>query len=48
MDPGTFQGILTAIALLAFLGMAVYVYAPRHANRYDRLARLPLDEEEQP
>ncbi len=48
MDAGTLQGILTAIALLAFLGMTAYVYSPRRRSRYDRLARLPLDEEKKP
>jgi cytochrome c oxidase cbb3-type subunit 4 len=48
MDAGTFQGIVTLIALIAFLGMVAYVFTPRRRSRYERLARLPLEEDQKP
>ncbi|MDW8479987.1 MAG: CcoQ/FixQ family Cbb3-type cytochrome c oxidase assembly chaperone [Xanthomonadales bacterium] len=48
MDAGTVQGLITLLALLAFLAMVAWVFAPSRRCRFDEAARLPLEEEEKP
>lgn len=48
MDGGTLQGLITLLAILAFLGMVAYVYSPRRRARYEEIAKRPLEEEDKP
>lgn len=37
-------GTVSAFLLLAFLGGCVWLFAVRRASDFDRMARIPLDE----
>lgn len=45
MDFGTLHGIYTLLFMLAFIGMAVWVYLPRRKKTYDDAASLPFRDE---
>lgn len=38
-------GTVTALLLAAFLGGALWLFAIRRASDFDRMARMPLDDE---
>jgi cytochrome c oxidase cbb3-type subunit 4 len=42
MDPGTLSGLVTAIMLLAFLGVVAWAYSARRREAFDQAALLPL------
>ena len=46
MDINDFRGIITAITLLAFLGLCVWAWSSRRKTTFDKSARLPLEEDE--
>ena len=46
MDSGVALGIVTAIMLVTFVGIAVWAYRPGRKAEFDRAARLPLADEE--
>ncbi|MFZ5722922.1 MAG: cbb3-type cytochrome oxidase subunit 3 [Pseudomonadota bacterium] len=46
MDIGTIHGIYTLIFMLAFIGLAVFVFLPRRKKHYDDAASLPFNSEE--
>ncbi len=39
------SGIVTLIALLSFLGVAVWAYSQRNRERFDEASRLPLSDD---
>ena len=39
------SGIFTTLSLLAFLGVVVWAWDKRNADRFAEAARLPLEEE---
>lgn len=39
------SGILTALAMLAFVGVVVWVFVLKNREDFDRQANLPLDED---
>ena len=41
---GVVRGILTAVLMLAFIGMVIYVYSKRNKHIYDDAALLPLED----
>ena len=41
---GTLSGVLTLLALLAFLGVTVWAYSAKRKADFDALARLPLED----
>lgn len=45
MDAGTFGGILTVAAMLAFIGLVCWAYGKRRAADFDAMARLPLEDD---
>lgn len=44
MDANLLRGLLTALSLACFIGIAIWAYAPRNRDRFDRDARIPLDD----
>ncbi|HEX4854882.1 MULTISPECIES: cbb3-type cytochrome oxidase subunit 3 [Arenimonas] len=40
------SGILTVLALLAFVGGAAYVYSAKRKPEFDEASRIPLDEDQ--
>lgn len=43
---GMISGILTVIALLAFVGGVIYVYSDKRKPEFDEASRIPLDEDQ--
>jgi cytochrome c oxidase cbb3-type subunit 4 len=43
MDSGTMHGIITIIAMLAFLAVCWWAYRPANKARFEADARMPLD-----
>ncbi|MDJ0852056.1 MAG: cbb3-type cytochrome c oxidase subunit 3 [Myxococcota bacterium] len=49
MDIGEVRGIIAAVTMLAFLGVAWWAYRPRNRDRFEEDALYPfLDEAESP
>ena len=46
MDINDFRGILTAIILLAFVGIWVWAWSSRRKADFDASAALPLEEDQ--
>jgi cbb3-type cytochrome oxidase subunit 3 len=44
---GNLIGAFTVISLLCFIGAWIWVWDRRHQRKYDALARLPLQDQEQ-
>ena len=42
------SGIITAVLLASFVGIAVWAWSARQRERFDEAARLPLDDEPGP
>jgi len=40
------SGILTLIALIAFVGGAAWVYSAKRKPEFDEASRIPLDEDQ--
>lgn len=45
MDTGTFGGLLTVAAMLAFIALVFWAYGKRRTADFDAMARLPLEED---
>ena len=45
MDVNDFRGIITAITLLAFIGLWVLAWSRHRKADYDKSAQLPLEED---
>jgi cytochrome c oxidase cbb3-type subunit 4 len=48
MDIGTFRGMMTALLMLAFIGLVIWAYSGRRARDFDAAARLPLEDDLSP
>lgn len=46
MDYGTFQGILTIIVMLTFIGIFAWAYSSRRQKAFDEAANLIFSDEE--
>jgi cytochrome c oxidase cbb3-type subunit IV len=46
MSAGTLSGIVTAVLIVLFVGVAVWAYSKRRKASFDAAARLPLEDEE--
>jgi cytochrome c oxidase cbb3-type subunit 4 len=46
MSAGTLSGIVTAVLIVLFVGVAVWAYSKRRNASFDAAARLPLEDEE--
>ncbi|MDR2213869.1 MAG: cbb3-type cytochrome c oxidase subunit 3 [Pseudomonadales bacterium] len=49
MNPlwGHLSGIITLLVMLSFIGVWIWVWDRRHLPKYDELARLPLQDQEE-
>ena len=48
MNPlwGHVAGIVTLVAMLAFIGIGAWVWLPHHKRKFDALAKLPMQDGE--
>lgn len=46
MDINDFRGIVTAITLLAFLGLWIFAWSRHRKVDYDESAQLPLEDDQ--
>ncbi|MCL1158414.1 cbb3-type cytochrome c oxidase subunit 3 [Shewanella inventionis] len=46
MDYGTFQGILTIIVMVTFVGIFYWAYSKHSKSKFDEAANLVFSEEE--
>jgi cytochrome c oxidase cbb3-type subunit 4 len=44
LDINLVRSLITAISLVCFVAIAVWAWLPRNKARFDRDARLPLDD----
>ncbi|MBS0364210.1 MAG: cbb3-type cytochrome c oxidase subunit 3 [Proteobacteria bacterium] len=44
---GHLTGVLIVLMMLTFIGIWVWVWNDRHAQKFEALARLPMQDEEQ-
>lgn len=45
VDIGTLRGLWTLLALIAFVAVVWWAWSGRQRERFDRAARLPLEED---
>jgi cytochrome c oxidase cbb3-type subunit IV len=45
IDSGTLSGIFTAILLVLFVGMWVWAFSSRQRARFEKAARMPLEDD---
>jgi cytochrome c oxidase cbb3-type subunit IV len=43
-DTNLVRGLITALSLACFIGIAIWAWMPRNRSRFERDARIPLDE----
>ena len=48
MDWGIVMGVVTAVLLIAFLGVVVWAYSKKRRRAFDEAARLPLQGDGEP
>ena len=48
MDINDLRGVVTAITMLAFIGLWILVWSKHRKADYDESARLPLEEDDHP
>jgi len=44
MDMNLLRGLITALSLACFVGIAIWAYAPRNKARFEDDARLPFQD----
>lgn len=44
MDINILRGLITALSLLCFIGIAVWAYLPANRSRFEQDSRIPLDD----
>jgi cytochrome c oxidase cbb3-type subunit 4 len=42
---GTINGLITAVLLVLFIAIWVWAWSGRNKEKFDRMSRLPLEEE---
>lgn len=47
MSIGTLRGIVTALLIVAFIGVCIWAYSKKRKPQFDVAARLPLEEDDQ-
>ncbi len=49
MNPiwGHFAGVVTVILMLTFIGIWIWAWRKKHKRVFDRMARLPLEDDSQ-
>jgi cytochrome c oxidase cbb3-type subunit IV len=44
MDVNVLRGLITALSLLCFVGIAVWAFLPGNKSRFEQDARIPLED----
>ena len=47
MDIGVINGLITAVLLVAFIGIIIWAYSSKRRERFDDYAHIPLEEDDQ-
>lgn len=47
IDWATTGGIMTVLAMLLFIGVAVWAWSPARKQRFDEAAQIPLQDEQE-
>ncbi|HKZ74267.1 MAG TPA: cbb3-type cytochrome c oxidase subunit 3 [Steroidobacteraceae bacterium] len=47
MDSGTLSGIVTAVLIVAFVGICAWAWSARRRKTFDAAARMPLEDDEE-
>lgn len=47
MSSGALSGIVTAVLIVLFLGVWVWAWSARRKSQFDKMARLPLEEDDE-
>lgn len=45
MSMGTLRGIVTALLIVAFVGICIWAYGKRRRPQFEAAARIPLEED---
>ncbi len=45
MDVGTFRGLVTLLAMAAFIGVVWWAWSSRRKKPFDQAAHMPLEED---
>jgi cytochrome c oxidase cbb3-type subunit 4 len=45
MDIGTVRGLITLVLFVAFVALIIWAYSKRRKPDFDKLARMPLEDE---
>ena len=48
MDIGLFQGLITAVLLVLFIGLWVRTWSKKRNKEYDAAAQMPLADDDRP
>ena len=48
MDLNDIRAVITVLAFVSFIGIALWAYSKAQRSRFDAAARLPLDEHDTP
>lgn len=43
---GNFAGVITLVLMVVFIGIWIWAWRARHKRNFDRMARLPMEDEE--
>jgi cytochrome c oxidase cbb3-type subunit 4 len=46
IDAGTYHGLLTLVALIGFVAIALWAWSGARRAEFERAARLPLEDED--
>jgi cytochrome c oxidase cbb3-type subunit 4 len=47
MSSGALSGIVTAILIVLFLGVWAWAWSARRKSQFDKMARLPLEDDDE-
>ena len=45
MDINDFRGVITAVTMIAFLGICAWAWSSRRKQDFEKVAELPLEED---
>jgi cytochrome c oxidase cbb3-type subunit 4 len=46
MDINIIRGVLTIVLIIAFLGLVVWAWSSKRKDSFDKLSRMPLEEDD--
>ena len=48
MDIGIFQGVITAVLLVLFIGLVARTWSKKRTQEFESAAQMPLDDDSRP